>query len=217
MTAICPAAIHLCALRATRLDSLGFPVGPPNNYVVSDRAVMITMTPVTEAGADKTIVSGCDCISATYRGTDKFKRWDLEVDMNKIDPAILEVLLGAPAILDGSDPIGNWWPSQVSCDDPQQPNVCLEGWMTLWEDDHAMAAPYKYLHYIWPSTSWTIGTETVQNEFVVDKVTGYNRGNPNWGTGPFGDLPEACQPQGGRFFTNDIPAASCGWSSASVT
>ena len=218
MVAICEAAIHLCAIRVTRLDALGDPVAGPNNVYVSENSIMLGVTPEIEAGQDRTLVGGCDCIIASYRGYDKLKRFTLELDQGKIEPALLEMLLGASAILDPVDPIGIWWPSQLDCNQPSQPNLCFEGWQDLWEDDHAASAGgYRYLHWIWPSSYWQIGEHSLQNDFMQPKVNGFTRANSNWGLGIFGDLPEAAEPLGGFFYDLTIPTADCGWQSWAIT
>lgn len=218
MTKICDAAIHLCAVRVTRLDSIGNPVAGPNNVYVTENSIQVTVKPEVEAGVSKTLVGGCDCIIADYRGYDKLKRFNLEIDLGKLEPGLQEMMIGASAILDADlDPIGIWWPSQLSCNDPSQPNVCFEGWQDLWEDDHQASAPFRFVHWIWPSTFWQIGDHTLQNDFNQPKLTGFTRGNPNWGLGIYGDLPEAAEPLGGWFYDDSIPTAECGWQSHAIT
>jgi hypothetical protein len=217
MTAICEAAIHLCLIRATRLDQLGSPAAGPNNVYVSDNPIMLSVKPQIESGTEKTLVGGCDCIIAEYKGYDKLKRFDLELDQGLIEPGLAELLLGGDSILAAGDPIGMWFPSQLSCDNPVQPNVCFEGWQDLWEDDHPVSTPYRYLRWIWPSTHWQIGDFTLQNDFNQPKLTAFTRGNPNWGLGIYGDLPESCEPMGGFFYDNTVPVAACGWQTHAIT
>jgi len=215
MPPVCDSVIHLCAVRATRLDQVGNPVAGPNNVYITNKLVSIAVTPEIEAGRDLTQVTGCDCIAATYRGPDKLKRFTFELDTVKLEPGLLELMIGATAILGGTDesPIGLWYPEQLSCDDTPQPNVALEGWQYLWEDDH-QASDFPYVHWIWPSTRWQIGPHTLNNDFLQPRLTGFSRGNPNFAPtapGMFGDLPEAPRPLGGFFFSETIPTAECGW------
>lgn len=212
----CLAAIHLCRVRATRLNADGSPMAGPNNVYVSDKPIQLGVTPVIEAGADRTLVGGCDCIIATYRGFDKLKRFDLELDLGALEPALLELILGSSAILDVADVIGNWWSQQAfDCSTPQ-PNVCFEGWQTGWADDHSDAV-WPYVHWIWPSTYWQIAAHTLQNDFLQPKITGFSRGNTEWGEGIFGDLPEAAESLGGWFYSSTIPDAACGYQTHAIT
>lgn len=216
-TAICNPAIHLCAVRITRLDQLGNPAGGPNNVYVTDKSIMLAAKPVQQAGDDKTLVGGCDCVIANHKGYDKLKRWDLELDMGVLEPGLLEMMLGAPAILDsGGQPIGVHWQSQLTCDSPVQPNVCIEGWQDLWDDDHQNST-YPYVHWIWPSSRWQISDLTLQNDFQQPKLTGFTRSNPLWGHGLYGDLPEPCGDLGDMFYCTTRPAAACGYQTHNVT
>jgi hypothetical protein len=217
MTAICDAVIHLCAVRVTRLDQLGNPSPGPNNVYVTNNQLMIQAKPVIEAGQDKTLIGGCDCIIASYRGYDKLKRFDLELDLGTLEPGLIEMLTGGSAIIKGGAPIGVWWPSQLDCAQPAQPNVCVEGWQDLWQDDHAVQSPYQYVHWIWPSTRWQVSDHTLQNDFLQPKLTGYSRGNPNWGLGIYNDLPEVAQPLGGFFYDTIRPVAACGYQTHATT
>lgn len=215
----CLAAIHLCRVRATRLDAAGFPLAGPNNSYVSDKPMTLGVTPIIEAGQDKTLVGGCDCIIAEYRGRDKLKRFDLDLDLGVIEPALLEMLLGNSAITDPNNPtdiIGNWFTHDAYDCSAVQPNVCFEGWQTGWDQD-APATDWPYVHWIWPSTFWMLAAQTLQNDFLQPKVTSFSRGNPNWGVGIYGDLPEAAEPLGGFFFSTTIPDASCGYLTQSVS
>src|SRR5437868_2880962 len=102
MAAECLAAIHLCRIRATRLDAVGNPVAGPNNVYVSDKPIQLAVTPQILAGEDKTLVGGCDCVVAQYRGKDKLKYFTLELDLGRIEPGLKSMLLGATAILEST-------------------------------------------------------------------------------------------------------------------
>lgn len=219
MTAICPTAIHLCKTRVTRLDQLGNPAPGPHNVYVSDSALDLIYKPVIEAGQDKTLVGGCDCLVAVYKGYDKLKRFDLELDLTKLETGLIEMLTGGSAIVAAGDPIGMWFPSQIACSDAVQPNLCIEGWQDMWDEDHAYAGPaaYRYIHWIWPSSRWQLSDGNLQNDFNQPKLMGYTRSNPQWGLGIYADLPEPCKPMGGYFFDSHTPDAACGWQTKIIT
>ncbi len=221
MAAQCLAAIHLCRIRVTRLDSVGNPEPGPDNSYVSDSPIQLAVTPQIQAGEDRTLVGGCDCIVAQYRGYDKLKYFTLELDLGKVEPGLKEMLLGADAILDGSGlyPIGNWWPAEqlFDCSTTPSPNVAFEAWQDAWEDDHQAASPYRYIHWIWPSSYWQIAAHTLANDFFQPKLTAFTRGNTAWQEGPYHDLPEAAEANGGYFYTDDIPDAECGYQSHAIT
>jgi hypothetical protein len=217
MAAECLAALHLCRVRDTRLNADGSPMSGPNNVYVTDKPIQVTVTPNYQAGVDQTLVGGCDCIIADYRGFDKLKRFDLELDLGVMEWGLLEMMTGAAAILDTDVPIGNWFPlNQFDCAVPAQPNVCFEGWQTGWNEDQPDAT-WPYIHWIFPSSFWSFGPDTLQNDFTQPKLTGFTRGNTNWGEGIYGDLPEAAQALGGAFLTTTIPNAACGYQTQAIT
>lgn len=222
-TPVCSAAIHLCAIRVTRLDQLGNPLAGPNNFYVSANSMQLVVKPEIETGTEKILTGGCDCVIAAYKGVDKLKRFTLELDQGIVEPGLIEMLTGGAAIIDATTssasgtPIGVWWPSQLNCQAAVQPNVAIEAWADLWQDDHAAASPYKFIRWIWPATRWQFGDTTLQNDFSMPKLTGFTRSNPLWGVGPYHDLPQACQPMGGFFYDNNRPAASCGYQTTPIT
>lgn len=218
MAAECLAAIHLCAIRVTRLDAAGNTAPGPNNSYVTNKPIQLGMTPVIEAGQDKTLVGGCDCLIASYRGYDKLKRFDLELDMGVVEPGLIEMLIGADAIFSGGDVIGDWWAHDqtFACGTNPQPNVAVEAWQDNWLDD-AQDPTLPYLHWIFPSSYWQIAAQTLQNDFLQPKLTGFTRGNTVFGTGPYGDLPEAAQPLGGFFQTTTRPTGDCGYATVAAT
>jgi hypothetical protein len=216
--ATCPALINVCAVRVTRLSSLGVPLTGPNTSYVTGNTMMLSAKPVIEAGVDKPLVGGCDCIIAFYHGYDKLKYFNLEFDDGLVEPGLIEMMTGAPAILDPitSVPIGWNWPNQLDCSQPTQPNVAIEVWQEMWVDDH-QNTQYPYFRYIWPSSYWQMSDFTAQQDFNSPKITAWTRTNPNWGLGPYGDQPEAINSTGGGFFDTFIPTAECGYLSVPVT
>ncbi len=213
----CLAAIHICRLRVTRLDASGNPAAGPNNAYITDKPMQLGVTPTIEAGADRTLVGGCDCIIATYRGPDKLKRFDLTLDLGVLEPGLLEMLTGAAAITDTGDVIGVWWSDQAfDCSNPQ-PSVAIEAWQTAW-DGGGPSADFPVVHWIWPLTHWQIGAHTLQNDFLQPQVTGFSLANSSWGEGIWGDMPETVGPLGGWFYdTEDLPDAQCGYVTQPIT
>jgi hypothetical protein len=213
--AVCPSAIHLCFVRVTRLNSLGEPTPGPNNYLVSDKPMMLTITPDILAGEVKDLKGGCDQLIATYRGQDILKRFNLELDMGNVSPALEEILTGGAAVLDSAgDPIGVQF--QVPCG-TQQPYVAFEAWQDLWDCDHQPSTPYPYKRWVFPASRWQRGAETLQNDFDQPKFTGFTVGNANWGMGIYGDLSESVLPNGMYVFDTELPTADCSWQSHAIT
>lgn len=204
--ALCPASILACGMRVTLLDDLGNVAATPNNYWVTSNLIEITTSPEVEAGTDLTMKAGCDCIIATYRGPDLFKRFNFELSLGTLEPGLLSLMLGGSVILSGTDPIGMGWPNQVECTDEPPPKVALEVWSYAWEGS-GQAAGLPYIHWTWPATRWQIGQSVLgATDFFRPALTGFSFGNPLWGEGPYGDGPGEDVPELGAFwFTADAP------------
>jgi hypothetical protein len=215
---ICPNSIQICALRVTRLNTDGSAAAGPNNAYVTDRLMTFTMTPDIEDGDDKVLVGGCDCISARYRSMDKLKGFTLALTSTAVEPAMMEMMLGATVIADGSTlpvAIGVNWPTQLSCSAGQQPPVAVEAWSKAWVDDRA-APSYPYIRWVFPMSFWQMDEQELGNDFLEFSLNGYTRSNENWGTGPYNDQTVGgatidLEPAGGFFFDDLIPDAGCGY------
>lgn len=215
MAAQCPTVIHLCYIRVTRLSSLGVPTPGPNNAYATNNALMLTVTPDILAGEIKDQKGGCDQLLSTYHGQDIFKRFNLELDVATDEPGLEEMMTGGSAIVDtGSNPIGVQFP--VPCG-TQQPYVAFEAWQDLWNCDHQPNAPYPYRRWVFTSSRWQRGPETLQNDFSVAKYTGFTVGNANWGLGIYHDMPVAAGTNGCRFFDTVLPNAACGYQTQATT
>jgi hypothetical protein len=209
MTAICASSILACGMRATLLDQTGNVSSDPDNFYVTDNMVQLQFTPDVEAGSDRTLKSGCDCIIASAKFPDLLKRFNFEVQQGALEPGLIALMTGAPLIEDGADPIGWDWPVNASCGETPPHQVALEVWSFVWEDN-AQNDERPYWHWIWPSTSWQFGQSTLNTDFMVPVLTGFSRGNPVWGHGPYGDAVTVGD-LGSVYQTADTPpSAVCG-------
>ena len=189
MAAPCGVPFGVCAMRITRLDDSGCISGSTDNTFTTAELIQLTLTPVVEAGADITLTGGCDCIIASYKGTDKLKRFEFEITNPKLAPALYEMMLGGEIILDGSTPVGTIWPAELDCGESQAA-VALEFWVKHISGD-AQDVTYPWIHHVYPQTLWQIGQQQFQNDFAQPTLTGFSRKNECWGDGPYGDGPEA--------------------------
>lgn len=188
MAAPCGVALGLCALRLTKLESTGCMSASPDNSFVSTDIISLTVTPVVEAGADTTLTGGCDCTVASYRGTDKLKRFEFELSFPKFAPAAYNLLTGGDIFSTGGVPVGFVWPTELSCGDAQAA-VAFEFWTKNWNGD-AQDVTYPWIHGVFPQTYWQLGQQQFQNDFAQPTWNGFSRKNDCWGDGPYGDGPE---------------------------
>lgn len=187
MAAPCGVPLGLCAFRLTRLDETGCVDGSTDNSFVSTELISVQLTPVVEAGADTTLTGGCDCTIASYRGTDKLKRFEFELSFPKFAPAAYEMLLGSSLISDGSLPVGVIYPTELACGEAQAA-VSLEFWVKNWNGD-AQDVTYPWIHGVFPQTYWQVGQQQYQNDFAQPTFAGFSRKNDCWGNGPYSDGP----------------------------
>lgn len=210
MANVCGTSLHVCRIRATRLASDGNVAASPNNSVVDDNPVQVTVTPRISAGADLELKGGCDCIIAAYLGPDIVKGYDLAFDKGAVNFPLEEMLLGGSAIADGEFTIGRWFAGPLDCGETQ-PRSAFEFWTDVW-DGNAQSTVWPRIHWLFPGTTWAEGATTVQNNLVPEPVVGKAVANDNWANGPYGDQPEAVPAgmPGGRWYeTAEMPDAAC--------
>lgn len=219
MANLCPTTLHLCRVRHTRLNPDGTVAAAPNNHVVTSNPMTLEITPDVLAGDTKDLIGGCDCVIATYRGKDKLRRFNLKLTMGTIEPAQIELMLGAGLFVNGSsENIGASWPtSQISCSGAQAPPSAIEAWSDLWIGDNQPQTGPRYIRWIFPMTFWQLDAWTLQNDLAGFGFTGFTRSNP-WAN-PYIDFPTGVTTvpgQGGFFFDSTIPSAYCGYSTTST-
>jgi hypothetical protein len=86
----CASTVEICAVRATRLDSLGNPAQPPKNVYIVQDVIQLQMTPNIINGADHDLLGGCGgCIIAKKTDDDQFRRYDLQLDAGRLEPGFI--------------------------------------------------------------------------------------------------------------------------------
>lgn len=213
----CPTSLHLCRLRVTRLNPDGtLATGPKNSYVTASLS-HLNWTSVVDEGEDTTVIGGCDCIAVQRKGYDKLKRFTFELEMTEWEFPLMEMMLGASAILDTSTipvPIGNQWPTTLQCGQVQ-PAVAIEAWADAWDNDTQLPSPFRYMRYLWTQSYWQIGNGSLQNDFQLPILNGFSRSNAAWGLGPYNDQKYSAGTVGGVWLSDVIPVATCDYQVAS--
>lgn len=211
MSVVCGPSLQLCAVRVTLLDDLGNVSPAEDNSYVSDLIGSVGANPDILAGTQQTLIGGCDCVVADYRGTDKLRRFLFQMALNAIEPGLLALLIGADVITEAGDLIGNTWPAPTPCGETA-PQVGFEFWTKHFVGD-AIDPEWPWFHHVYPSSSWQIGAQTYNNQFAEPQVNGFSRTNALWGNGPYGDQPTGYDFSRGGYFltTEDPPVADCGF------
>lgn len=212
----CASTVEICAVRATRLDADGTPAAAPNNVYIVQDVIQLQFNPNITQGQTRTMAGGCGCDIATKDEDDTFVRFDLELQAGRIEPGLLEMLLGTAVIADSTDLIGAHFPTKLACGEAPT-RVALEAWSKRWLPTDEQDPVYPWIHWLWTATAWTLGQNTLQGDFGPIVLTGKSRANSSWGTGPYGDQPEAATGHGMFWFdAGDLPAATCDYSDVSV-
>src|SRR4051794_36594091 len=222
-TILCPTLLHVCRLRATRLNSDGTIVSGPNNSVVTDSIIDLAWNPVIIAGDERDLMGGCDCLLATFKGRDKHKRFDLAFHNGHLEFPLLEMMTGSPLLMDTSTipvPIGvNFPTNQVIGCSVARPFVAIEAWAELIDGDHVPANPaFRYARIVFPMSEWRWDNNTMQNDYQPTALAGFTRSNPNWHDA-YADMPfgRAIGPGGGIIFDSALPTPTCGYSTVNAS
>src|SRR5262245_47475387 len=213
----CGISLGACRIRITLLDDTGCISGSTNNSFVLGDFIQIQATPNVETGTDITLLGGCGCKIASFKDSDKLKRFDFEIQNPTVAVALYGLMLGGTIGYDDSTipvPVGVAWPTDLGCGE-EPPHVALEFWTKNWVND-AQDTELPWIHHVYPQTLWQIGQQTYNNDFAQPTLVGFSRQNTCWGDGPYGDGFESVYgttfdiSTGGFFYTDvDPPDASC--------
>ena len=213
----CASTVEICAIRATRLDSSGFPAQPPNNVYIVQDLVQLQMTRNEITGADREMAGGCGCIIASKSDEDQFRRYDLELQSGRLEPGLMEMLTGATIIDDMGDPIGFSDGGKLACGETP-PRVAFEAWSKRWTADDEQDPVTPWWHWLFTSVRFVPGQDTLQADFSPIVLTGKTRANTAWGFGPYPDQPTDPGALHRSVWADAaaLPVATCAYSSVVV-
>jgi hypothetical protein len=208
----CGAPYGLCAIRVTRLDSDG---NADDDFAVSRKPVTVGFNPNIDQGTDVTARDGCGCRTVSVKGNPVFNWFEFTFGKDVLEPAIEALMTGDTPITDpgnGNLVVGINGAGALGCEDDP-----IYVGFEMWAKHYVNTAPdgtYKLVHWVFPSTRWQWGDNTIEEGVSRTVLTGFSRSNSLWGSGPYGDGP----PDGSdvvewaRWVTNDdLPeATACG-------
>jgi hypothetical protein len=176
--------------------------------------IQLQITSNIREGAEREMEGGCGgCLIASKTDADNFRRFDLQLDAGRLEPGLLEMLLGATVIEGTNGPLGFLYGEKRTCGTPQ-PRVALEAWSKRWTSDDEQDTVYPWWHWVWPSVASVLGQNTLQADFGPVVVTGKTRVNTAWGYGPYGEQPAdvGANQVGVWASAADLPVATCDYS-----
>ena len=211
MADVCPNVVHFCRIRVTKLDAVGAVAAGPDNSYVSDKTIECQITPVIQTGTERTLQGGCGCVAATSQDPNVLKRWQLDLKLSAMEPALKSMLLGVDLITSGGDNVGINGVAQTDCGfEPSL--VAFEAWADAYTDD-APDPTRPFVYFVWPATYWQFAQMTIGNDYLVPSLQAFSRPNPSWFTGPYDDLGVTFSVDQWAIVqvSDDPPTAECGF------
>lgn len=204
----CGGSVQTCAIRIATLEQDGVPLPGNLNLYVTDNIMKLTATPVVTKGVDLEVVNACNSPILTYKDMDRFKRYDLTLDLINLDPELENALLGTELFTSGGLNIGGSSP-QVAGYAGNRNGVSMELWTK-----HIVSGNidpiYPYIQWVFPATYWQAAAETWDVNPMARSFTGFSTVNPNYFNGPANDWTQASDTQRMWRFTKTIPTVACG-------
>lgn len=217
MSVNCGVSFGVCAVRLTRVDAEGNVIAGLNSYV-TDKALSVALSPNIDTGNTFAVRNGCGCSLARFKAPDTFNWFEFTFTSAALEPEMQAFLLGADAIMDGSDAVGVNYPGALVCNE-DEPAVAFEFW-TQHIVGSAQDSQFPWFHWVFPRTIWHLDNNTFEEAIANPVVAGFSRTNALWGRGPYGDGPPDNQhiEEGGWWKTDvDPPTAECAVQSVTAT
>lgn len=184
--ATCVSYLQGLAIRATKLDSCGAPVAGSCSTVTSKGFISVELE-ADEGGGDEIAPTLADGTRCYYHKTPKLlNNVTATIEFCQVDPELINLLTGAPLVLDDSTPavsVGFTTDSAAY----GLANVALELWTNLNGADCSSAVGRRWGYYLLPwLTQGTVGKPTIENDaanFTLSEAI--TRDGNQWGVGPY--------------------------------
>jgi hypothetical protein len=204
----CGGSVQCCAIRVATLEQDGVPLPGSANLYVTDAFSQFKATPVTTKGVDMEVVNACGAPAIVYKDQDRFKRYDITLDLIFLDPELENLLVGGELFTSGGFSIGN---SVVATADYAGAinGVSLELWSKHIVNGD-IDATWPYVRWVFPRVRLMPADVTLDNNAMPFSYTGYTSANPNWFNGPANDWPYSSDRQKMYALTKTLPTVACG-------
>lgn len=185
MQEFCPSLVRGKVIRSGLVDECGFLVPGPDNLVVTDGMVSVTMTPVNDTGTAITLVNANGEQEVDETPRPRFKRFDVAAVFSRVNPRLLAMWTNQET-WEGVE-AGKITGFTIGDDrDPDDAGVFLEMWSGVAGRVCADGRRrYGYFGLPWLG-SGAVDSITWGNDNISFNVTGMQTLAPNqWGVGPF--------------------------------
>lgn len=186
----CRSPMSICALRLTRLNSNGSPVGGNTAGAVSlvGGVGSLKWTSVFVTGDDIAEPDGCGGLAVVRKYPDRLKRQDLELDFLVKSYELQELAYDAQLITHAATVVGAADIVDTACGAGTTHNgVIVEAWGENWECNQTDGT-YPYHRRVFARAFFTPSDGTMQRGANHLILKGFAQPNSNFGNGPFNDL-----------------------------
>lgn len=196
----------------------------------SSAIIRIASSPEYSAGEDFEQKNGCGQICVSLKNCDQLKRVNLSLELCLRDPAMIELLTGAPVYVDAATPTPNIIGySRRGIGAVCPPSVAVEIWtkaVTINNTCPTVVSPIgseeaQWWRIVWPKATFTLGDVSFANEIATIQLSGFAEANPNFAKGPYQDVPvsialDNSSPE--HYFLDMVgpPTLGCGYSATPV-
>jgi hypothetical protein len=206
MSQQCRQTLHVCALRAARLEPNGVPKPGANNLFVAQAPLTLGVAFEVEPGQVITTRDACGNICVRFRGKDKVVGATLTPQLCALDNELIGRMTGGTVRLAGAEVIGH--DGVLLTADPD--NWSLEVWTKRWNGSQ-QDGTYGYWQWGFPSVAWHIDDFELNDSHTPLPLSGAVGENVNFFDGPAEDwIPPHSGAVYGVFATNTLPTVTCG-------
>jgi len=205
----CGGSVQCCAIRVALLELDGVPLPGASNLYIADAVAKVEFQAQVVKGVDMESISACGFPAILYKDMDRFKRYDVTLNLQYLDPELENLLLGTELFNQGGLNIGGGSP-YVAAYAGYFPGVSLELWSKhIVNGDQDPV--YPYIQWVCPRVKFSLATPvTFENNPMVRMFSGFTSSNPNWYHGPEDDWPFASDTQLAWRMCATIPTPECG-------
>lgn len=168
------------AMRLTLLDVCGAVVHGAASTVVSKGFVKATLHPNYENNTSYLVRNANDEFEINEEGLPLLRWWDTTIEFVNVDPAMVNLITGAPTVVDDSGNIIGWRSREGVTN-----QFAIEGWTDLAQGTCA-AGSKTYGYWLLPFLiNGQLGDVVVENAAATFTVTAHTHNSAGWGTGPY--------------------------------
>lgn len=195
MPTVCGAMSRGRVARLTRLDECGAPVPGPTGSLVTSGLIQVVATPVYQDQEDisQTNANGDICIDDQ---SDPALRWlTLQIDMCNVDPDAVNIITGAPLVVDDATPTPNDVGFRWDAATLGKAAFALELWSGIKGQPCGAGDTQNYGYWLYPFVVQAqINEYTWANAALTLSMTARTQAGSLWDVGPYDVRRDATTP-----------------------